>query len=65
MPADLRSKVGLTEGTTVVLIDTPRGIVLLTREQLKNLVRLDLMGLDLTSELLAERRLVAASEDTT
>lgn len=62
VPVDLRSSAGLTEGTTVLLIDTPRGIVLLTRDQLKQLVRDDLVGLDLTTELLSERRQEAAAE---
>ncbi|MGH3640621.1 MAG: hypothetical protein ACRDUX_16520 [Mycobacterium sp.] len=36
--------------------ETTRGIVLLTREQLKELARADLSGLDLVGELLSERR---------
>jgi hypothetical protein len=47
----------------VVLLETARGIVLLTREQLKELVRSDLNGLDLVGELLSERRRDAAAED--
>jgi len=62
VPVDLRLSAGLTEGTTVLLIDTPRGIVLLTRDQLKQLVRDDLVGLDLTAELLSERRQETAAE---
>ena len=63
IPAELRSKTGLTEGTPVVLIDTPGGVVLVSREQLKSLVRADLAGLDLLSELLADRRRQADTED--
>lgn len=47
----------------MVLLETARGIVLLTREQLKELVRADLSGLDLVDELLSERRRDAAVED--
>ena len=63
IPASLRERAGLVEGRPVVLLDTPKGIVLLTREQLKELVRTDLSGLDLVSELLRERRRDAAAED--
>jgi hypothetical protein len=37
--------------------------VLLTRPQLQELVRADLVGLDLVGELLAERRAEAAADD--
>jgi AbrB family looped-hinge helix DNA binding protein len=63
IPANLRERAGLVEGRPVVLLDTPKGIVLLTREQLKELVRADLNGLDLVAELLNERRRDAAAED--
>ena len=63
IPAGLRERAGLVEGRPVVLLDTPKGIVLLTREQLKELVRADLSGLDLVSDLLSERRRDAAAED--
>jgi UDP-N-acetyl-D-mannosaminuronic acid transferase (WecB/TagA/CpsF family) len=43
-------------------MDTPGGVVILTREQLKAQVRADLSGLDLVGELLAERRQQAAIE---
>ena len=63
IPAELRAKTGLTEGTPVVLIDTPGGVVLVSREQLKLLVRADLAGIDLLSDLLADRRRQAETED--
>lgn len=63
IPAGLRERAGLVEGRPVVLLDTPKGIVLLTREQLKELVRADLSGLDLVADLLSERRREAAAED--
>jgi hypothetical protein len=53
----------LTEGTALILLETPGGLVLLTRPQLQQLVRADLTGLDLVSELLAERRISATTED--
>ena len=63
IPADLRERAGLAEGTTLIMLETPTGLVLLTRPQLQELVRTDLGGLDLVSELLAERRAEAAAED--
>ncbi len=63
VPAELRARIGLAEGVPVVMIDTPGGVVLLTREQLKARVRSDLADVDLVDELLAERRGEAASDD--
>ena len=63
IPADLRERAGLTEGTVLILLETPAGLVLLTRPQLQELVRADLSGLDLVGELLAERRGEAAADD--
>lgn len=63
VPADVRERAGLTEGTPLVLLETPMGLVLLTREQLRARVRDDLAGVDLLAELLTERRQSAAAED--
>lgn len=63
IPADLRERAGLVEGTTLIMLETPTGLVLLTRPQLQELVRTDLAGSDLVGELLAERRAEAAAED--
>ena len=63
IPADLRERAGLAEGTALILLETPGGLVLLTRPQLQKLVRADLTGLDLVGELLAERRRSATTED--
>lgn len=63
VPAELRERAGLAEGTTITLLETPGGLVLLTREQLRERVRAELAGLDLVQELLAERRAAAAAED--
>jgi AbrB family looped-hinge helix DNA binding protein len=63
IPAALRERAGWTEGRTLVLLETVHGVVLLTREQLRDLVRADLEGLDLVGELLADRRRAAAEED--
>ena len=63
VPAELRQHAGLDAGTPVTLVETKRGVVLLTRRQLQALVRADLEGLDLVDELLAERRAEATLED--
>lgn len=63
IPAELRARAGFTEGTPLVLIDTPGGVVLISREQLRSIVRSDLAGLDLVGELLADRRRQVADED--
>jgi bifunctional DNA-binding transcriptional regulator/antitoxin component of YhaV-PrlF toxin-antitoxin module len=61
VPAELRERAGFCEGRAVVLIETPRGVVLVTRDRLKELVREDLAGLDLVGALLADRRRDAAA----
>jgi bifunctional DNA-binding transcriptional regulator/antitoxin component of YhaV-PrlF toxin-antitoxin module len=63
IPAALRERAGLAEGMPLIMLETPTGLVLLTRSQLHDLVRADLAGLDLVGELLAERRAEAAAED--
>ena len=64
IPAEVRAHVGLDSGTALTLLETPDGLVLVTREQLRSLVRRDLAGLDLVGELLADRRSGSAAEDT-
>jgi AbrB family looped-hinge helix DNA binding protein len=63
IPAEIRERAGLSEGTPLILLETPTGLVLLTRPQLQELVQADLAGLDLVGELLSERRAEAAAED--
>ncbi len=63
VPAEIRERQGLRAGSPLVFLDTPEGLVVLTREQLRNRVRLDLAGTDLVTELLADRRRAAAADD--
>jgi bifunctional DNA-binding transcriptional regulator/antitoxin component of YhaV-PrlF toxin-antitoxin module len=63
VPAEVRARASLAEGTPLVLLDTPGGIVLLTREQLRTRVRDELAGLDLVGDLLDDRRRAAEAED--
>lgn len=63
VPAELRARAGWSEGTPLVLLDAPGGLVVMTRDQLKTRVRDELAGIDLVGELLADRRRAAAAED--
>lgn len=63
VPAEVRSRAGLAEGTPMVLVESSDGLVLLTRDQLRERVRRNLAGLDLVDELLLERRHAASRED--
>ena len=63
VPAEVRARAGLVEGTPLVLFEYASGLVLLTREQLRERVLSDLAGLDLVGELLAGRRRAAELED--
>ncbi len=63
VPAELRDRAGLAPGTTLVLLESPEGLVLLTRSQLRKRGAEELHDLDLVSELLAERRQAAHRED--
>jgi len=63
VPAAVRERAGLAAGLPMVLFESPDGLVLLTREQLRDRVRNDLKGLDLVEQLLTDRRRAAAVED--
>ena len=62
VPAEIRARNELFEGTPLVLLDTPGGIVLMTRAQLRARVRNELAGLELIDELLRDRRAAADAE---
>lgn len=63
IPAELRERMHLEAGSPLLLLETPKGVILATREQVKTLVRESLQGLDLVQELLDDRRKSAAAED--
>ncbi|MEI2643757.1 MAG: AbrB/MazE/SpoVT family DNA-binding domain-containing protein [Candidatus Nanopelagicales bacterium] len=63
VPAELRDRAGLREGRPLVFLETPDGLLLLTREQLRSIVRANLDGKDLVASLLTERRTASADED--
>ena len=63
VPAELRERAGWSEGTHVVFVERPGGVLMLTRPQLRDLVRGQLAGHELVEQLLADRRAAAATED--
>lgn len=63
IPAAARERAGLSPGTPLILLETPEGLVLMTRRQLRSRVREEMAGLDLVGELLADRRRAAQEED--
>jgi AbrB family looped-hinge helix DNA binding protein len=63
VPLAVRERVGLNEGTPIVIVETEAGLVLLTRQQLRARVKDELAGIDLVGQLLTERRAAAAAED--
>ena len=63
VPAPLRTAAGLNDGTPLVLVGTPGGVLVMTREQALAHLRGQLAGHDLVADLLTERRANAAAED--
>jgi len=63
IPAELRERLNITAGAPLLMVETPHGIVLATREQVRAMVRDHLAGPSLVDELLTERRRAAAAED--
>lgn len=63
VPADVRERAGIVEGTPLVLLETPDGMVLMTRAQLRKRVSDELAGVDLVGDLIRDRRAAAARED--
>ena len=63
VPVELRERMKVASGSPLLFIDTPRGVLLVTRDQARELVRESLNEHDLVAELLADRRREAAEED--
>ena len=63
VPAPLRTAAGLDEGTPLVLVDTPGGVLVMTREQALAHLRRQLAEHDVVADLLRERRANAENED--
>lgn len=63
VPAELRDRAGLTAGTPLILVESDAGVIVMTRAQARRHLRRQLADGDLVGDLLAERRLAAATED--
>ncbi|WP_147916561.1 AbrB/MazE/SpoVT family DNA-binding domain-containing protein [Ruania zhangjianzhongii] len=63
VPAGLRTRQNWEQGTPLLFIETPHGVVLATRDQAKALLRAQLAGTNLVDELLTERREQAKRDD--
>ncbi|HSU36891.1 MAG TPA: AbrB/MazE/SpoVT family DNA-binding domain-containing protein [Microlunatus sp.] len=63
VPLELRERWNMHAGSALLMIDTPDGIVLATRDQVKRLLREQLQGRSLVDELIADRRAAAAEDD--
>lgn len=63
VPAGVRTRWGWTEGTTLVAVETSKGLLLTGRDEAEHLVRAQLAGRDLVGELLADRRAEVTNDD--
>ncbi|MGB3910768.1 MAG: AbrB/MazE/SpoVT family DNA-binding domain-containing protein [Pseudolysinimonas sp.] len=62
IPAGIRERRSWHTGTRLVAVETPSGVLLADRADLEDLVRRQLAGRDLVTELLDERRAAAVAE---
>jgi bifunctional DNA-binding transcriptional regulator/antitoxin component of YhaV-PrlF toxin-antitoxin module len=65
VPLELRERWNMHAGSPLLMIDTPDGIIVATRDQVKRLLRDQLRGESLVDELIADRRAAAAADDDT
>ncbi len=63
IPSEVRERSGLDEGTTLVLLESDHGLVLITRDQLRARVATELAGSELVDDLAADRTQQSALED--
>ena len=63
LPAGIRERRNWTEGTTLVAIETKRGVILASRDELERLVQDQLVGAEVVDLLLEERRAASQRED--
>lgn len=62
LPLALRENQGWQQGTPLLLVETEHGVVVVTREQARDMIREQLSGSSLVEELINERRLAALAE---
>ena len=65
VPAEVRARHGLDQGTSVIFMESPWGLVLVSREALLARVQSELEGSNLVEKLLDQRRRSAEIEDAT
>jgi len=63
VPAELRARQHWKSGTALLFIEAGNGVILMTRDQAKRLLRDQLAGADPVGDLLRERRAAARQED--
>jgi bifunctional DNA-binding transcriptional regulator/antitoxin component of YhaV-PrlF toxin-antitoxin module len=63
VPAEVRERYGFGPGVALVLVETPAGLVVTSRDSARDLVRQQLQGASLVEELIADRRREAAQDD--
>ncbi|MBC7374604.1 MAG: AbrB/MazE/SpoVT family DNA-binding domain-containing protein [Frankiales bacterium] len=63
LPVGLRDRLRLEPGTPLLLVETDDGVVMTTREQALRLLREQLDGSRVVSQLLEERRRASVDED--
>jgi AbrB family looped-hinge helix DNA binding protein len=62
LPTAIRARRNWSEGTTLIAIESPTGVVLTSREDAERVIREQLAGVDVVKELLDERRSAARAE---
>lgn len=63
VPADVRERAGFRVGDVLILLESPNGVTLISRDHLRDLVQQDAADRDLVGELLADRRRDARQEN--
>lgn len=63
LPVELRQNRGWPEGTTLIAVETERGVIVATRSELETIVADQLAGSDPVDALLSERRAAAIVEN--
>lgn len=62
LPTAIRARRNWAEGTTLIAIESPTGVVLTSRDEAERIIRDQLEGADVVRELLDERRAAVLSE---
>ncbi|MBO9577647.1 MAG: AbrB/MazE/SpoVT family DNA-binding domain-containing protein [Microbacteriaceae bacterium] len=62
VPAEIRERRGWTEGSVLVAVEKPEGVLLMTRDEALDLLRVQAGDRDVVGEFLEERRAAGARE---